>query len=95
MVSAGAISLPSVPSDSSGRPMEGSSWGMPPKRLPMVSTGRPIKALIAVAMIRTASGPGIRRIHATPAALRFHRISVTSEATATAIVGRCRLGSAE
>ena len=60
MVSAGEISLPSVARESSGSPMAGSSWGMPLKRLPMVSTGSCRMALAAVASTSTPSGPGSR-----------------------------------
>ena len=88
IVRAGTISLPSVPSDSAGRPMSGSSWGMPPKRLPMVSIGKWISALTAVAISSTASGPGRRRIHAIRVAVRFHAISTASDAIDVATVGK-------
>ncbi len=94
MVMAGVTSLPSVPRLSSGRPMLGSSCGMPPKRLPMVSTGSANRVLIAVMAINTASGPGRRAIHATFLAWRFQASSTTSDTTATATVGRSIVGSA-
>ncbi|GAB1459214.1 hypothetical protein MASR2M50_09880 [Thauera sp.] len=91
---AGAISLPSVDRLSSGRPKAGISCGMPPKRLPMVSTGNATRVFTAVMMISTASGPGSRRIQAVLVAWRFHATRIASDTTATATVGRCRVGSA-
>ena len=67
---------------------------MPPKRLPMVSTGRENRALATVMRISTARGPGRRAIQLTVFALWFQASSPASDPAPTATVAGSMLGRA-
>ena len=66
MVIVGAIRLRSVDSETSGHANAGSCCGMPPKRVPMVSTASCSSATTIDATTSTTIGPGSRVMSARP-----------------------------
>ena len=60
MVSVGIEQLLTSPSEKSGQANAGSACGMPPKRVPMVSTGRSSAAASSDSVTSATIGPGMR-----------------------------------
>ena len=78
-VKAGTSNGPIISGWNSGNANAGRPLGMPPKRVPILSTGNFIATTATVHTTRAAIDPGMRLIH------RRQRIIMVSAATATTV----------
>ena len=89
IVTVGTNSRCTLSQSKSGQTNAGSERGMPPKRLPMVSTGSPSQAATSVSETRATIGPGVRVASRITRRACVDGRATGGSAARSAVGGRC------